>query len=112
MEITEIIRRGIITEKTVDMQSPPANQQRKKPIEEQTHKYVFEVMLEANKIEIRKAVEAMFENVTVLSVNTLRMPGKSRTMRTRKGAYKSTPRPWKKAIVTVRAQDVIDRLQP
>jgi large subunit ribosomal protein L23 len=111
MELTEIIRRGIITEKAVDLQDPPENQQRKKPPEQQTHQYVFEVALEANKIEIRKAVEALF-GVTVLAVNTARMPGKSRTMRTRKGARQSVARPWKKAIVTIPVSDTIIELQP
>lgn len=111
MEVTEIIRRGIVTEKTVKLQTPPENQQRKKAPEDQTHQYVFEVHLKANKIEIRKVVEILFPDVTVLAVNTMILPGKSRTIRTRRGRIKTEPRPWKKAIVTVRASETITLLQ-
>ena len=120
MEVTEIIRRGIVTEKTVDMQKLDGNQQKRlkhptlpdKTEEDMTHKYVFEVALEANKVMIRKAVEELFPEVTILSVNTMRMHGKSRSIRTRKGVRRSEARPWKKAIVTVRANETITTLQP
>ena len=61
MEITEILRHGVITEKTVKLQ--------------EQNKYTFKVALEANKIDVRRAVETMF-NVKVVSVNIIRMPGK------------------------------------
>jgi large subunit ribosomal protein L23 len=112
MELTEVIRRGIVTEKTVEMQTPPENQQRKKDADQQTHKYVFEVLLRANKIQIRQAVEMMFPEIHVLAVNTMRMPGKSRSVRTRRGFRKTPAHPWKKAIVTVRASETISQLQP
>ncbi len=117
MEITEIIRRGIVTEKTVAMQEPTASQKRSvakgwKTEADLTHKYVFEVALRATKIMVRQAVEQMYPDVTVLAVNTMRMPGKSRTVRTRKGARRTEAKPWKKAIVTVRATDTISDLQP
>lgn len=117
MELTEVIRRGIVTEKAVDMQTPTAAQKRSvekgwKTEADMTHKYVFEVALHANKIMIRQAVELLFPDVTVLAVNTARMPGKTRTVRTRRGARKSEAHPWKKAIVTVRATDIISALQP
>ena len=117
MELTEVIRRGIITEKTVDMQTPTASQQRAvdkgwKTEAELTHKYVFEVALRATKIQIRQAVELLFPEVTVLAVNTMRMPGKTRTVRTRRGARKSEAHEWKKAIVTVHASETISALQP
>jgi large subunit ribosomal protein L23 len=120
MELTEVIRRGIITEKAVDMQSLDHNQKRRlrhktlppKKEEDMTHRYVFEVALTANKIEIRKAVEALFPDVTVLAVNTMRMPGKRRAIRTQRGVKYSEARPWKKAIVTVRMSESIIQLQP
>ena len=98
MEITEILRHGIVTEKTVRLQ-------------EKNNQYTFKVMLQANKIDIRRAVETMF-NVRVVSVNVMRMPGKARMIR-RKG---SAPRPveareWKKAIVTLAPGDSIDTLK-
>ena len=101
MEITEIIRRGIVTEKSVDLQNK-ANQ------------YSFEVALKANKIEIKRAVEAMFPNVTVLRVNTLRMPGKTRrvySLRRRRAPQVAEARPWKKAIVTLAEGQIIAELQ-
>ncbi|HEY7126123.1 MAG TPA: 50S ribosomal protein L23 [Ktedonobacterales bacterium] len=101
MEITEIIRRGIVTEKSVDLQNK-ANQ------------YSFEVALKANKIEIKRAVEAMFPSVTVLRVNTMRMPGKTRrvySLRRRRAPQVAEARPWKKAIVTLAEGQVIAELQ-
>jgi large subunit ribosomal protein L23 len=117
MELTEIIRRGIVTEKSVEMQEPTESQKRAvakgwKTEDQLTHKYVFEVALTANKIQIRQAVELLFPEVKVLAVNTMRMPGKTRTVRTRRGYRRSAAKPWKKAIVTVRATDIIPQLQP
>ncbi len=99
MEITEVLRHGIVTEKTVSLQKQ--------------HKYTFKVALEANKIDIRRAVEAMF-NVDVVSVNTLRMPGKARMIyRRRRGSAprRKEAREWKKAIVTLREGQTIDALK-
>ena len=97
MEITEVLRHGIVTEKTVQLQAQ--------------NKYTFKVALEANKIDVRRAVETLFK-VKVLSVHIIRMPGKQRMLR-RKG---SAPRPlgareWKKAIVTLAAGEAIDALR-
>lgn len=97
MELTEVLRRGIITEKSVKLQ--------------ERNQYTFKVAPEANKIEIRRAVEALF-NVHVVKVNTMRMPGKPRYIR-RRGA---PPRPartreWKKAIVTIREGETIDAMK-
>jgi len=58
-------------------------------------KYVFEVAPEANKIEIKKAVEDLFD-VEVIKVTTLNMKGKKKRM----GRYPSGYRKdWKKAVV-------------
>jgi large subunit ribosomal protein L23 len=97
VEITEILRRGITTEKSVKLQ--------------ELNKYTFEVALRATKIDIRQAVETIF-NVKVVSVNTMRMPGKKKMIR-RRG---SAPRPveareWKKAIVTLKEGQTIDALK-
>ncbi len=97
MEITEILRKGIVTEQTVKSQ--------------EQNKYTFEVALHANKIDVRRAVEQLF-HVRVVKVNTMRMPGKPRLMR-RRGA---APRPveareWKKAIVTLAEGQTIDALK-
>ena len=60
-------------------------------------RYVFEVAKDANKIEIRKAVEAVFD-VKVDSVNTLRTLGKIK----RQGRYSGRTPEIKKAYVTLK----------
>ncbi|MBO6936574.1 MAG: 50S ribosomal protein L23 [Deltaproteobacteria bacterium] len=67
------------------------------------NKYLFEVDLRANKVEIRKAVEELFD-VTVVDVNTLIVRGKPKRM----GRTMTKTRNWKKAIVTLGADDSID----
>ena len=64
---------------------------------------VFEVARDANKIEIRNAVEKLF-NVKVASVNTLVMRGKDRRM----GRGYAKMQNWKKAMVTLREGHSID----
>ena len=59
-------------------------------------KYTFVVAKNANKIEIKKAVEELFE-VEVASVNTMRVNGKLR----RYGRFQGYKPSWKKAIVTL-----------
>ncbi len=78
---------------------------------QERNQYTFKVALKANKIDIRRAVESLF-NVDVLKVNVLRMPGKPKWIR-RRGA---APRPvqareWKKAIVTIKEGQTIDILK-
>ena len=60
--------------------------------------YTFEVAQNANKTEIRQAVEAIF-NVKVEKVNTVRTMGKMK----RQGRYEGRTAEVKKAIVTLRA---------
>jgi large subunit ribosomal protein L23 len=67
------------------------------------NKYTFEVHPDANKTEIKIAVEKVF-NVTVTSVNTINRQGKRRRTRTGWGKRKDT----KRAIVSVAAGDRID----
>src|SRR5262245_47016449 len=105
MEITEVIRHGILTEKSVYLQhsSRPGNAGG-------WAGHRFKVALEANKYQIKQAVEELF-GVKVKKVNTMRMPGKSRTLRTRKTYFRSEARPWKKAIVTLEEGQSIPELQ-
>jgi large subunit ribosomal protein L23 len=114
MEITEVIRHGILTEKSAALQqtSRDVGRRRGPKTGEIVPRYTFKVALEANKYQIRQAVEAMFPGVKVVSVNTMRMPGKARTMRTRKGIMRKEARPWKKAIVTLADGQSIPELQP
>ncbi len=76
----DVLLRPIITEKTSAMQ--------------QQNKYTFRVPLTANKIEIRQAVEAVF-NVKVVGVNTIRVLGKTKRMGRNVGKRSD----YKKAIV-------------
>lgn len=98
MEITEVLRKGILTEKSVLLQ-------------EKHNKYTFQVALKANKIDVRRAVEKLF-NVQVVSVNIIRLPGKAKMIRRRGSAPQpKAAREWKKAIVTVREGQTIDALK-
>jgi len=77
----DIILRPIITEQTTEHVD--------------IKKYVFEVARDANKIEIKKAVEEIFD-VEVIKVTTLNMKGKKKRM----GRYPmGSRRDWKKAVV-------------
>ncbi|MDR0222579.1 MAG: 50S ribosomal protein L23 [Oscillospiraceae bacterium] len=61
-------------------------------------KYTFKVAKKANKIEIKKAVEALFSGVRVEKVNTMNVKGRLR----RQGRTQGYTASWKKAIVTLR----------
>ncbi|MDP5276883.1 50S ribosomal protein L23 [Chengkuizengella axinellae] len=80
----DIIKRPIVTERSSDMMAD--------------NKYVFEVVLSANKTEIKQAVEEIFK-VKVVKVNTIRMPKKPK----RYGRYNGYTSEWKKAIITLSA---------
>lgn len=84
-----IIVRPIITEHSYDM------------MEKNT--YTFEVAKSANKIEIAKAVEELF-NVTVTNVNTLNVKPKKKRVRVQVGLTRT----WKKAMVTLKEGDTIE----
>ena len=62
----------------------------------QEGKYTFKVAKKATKVEIRNAVEKLFE-VKVLSVNTTTVKGKEK----RVGVHQGRTSDWKKAIVTI-----------
>ena len=86
----EIIRRPLITEKT-SIQKEVANQ------------VTFEVDRGANRIEIKKAVEKIF-NVNVTGVRTMQLKGKTK----QRGRILGKRRSWKKAVVTLAPGDRID----
>lgn len=65
--------------------------------------YVFNVPLQANKIQVRKAVEERYK-INVVSVRTVRGIGK----RVNRGRVRGQRSAWKKAIVTVKAGQKID----
>ena len=85
MNAYDIIRRPVITEQSMEAVADK--------------KYVFQVAIDANKTEIKAAVEEIF-GVKVNKVNTIRMQGKVK----RTGAYPAGRRAsYKKAVVTLTA---------
>ncbi|MDH3600366.1 MAG: 50S ribosomal protein L23 [Candidatus Tectomicrobia bacterium] len=89
MEPHQIVKRPLITEK--GMQAT-----------EEDNVVVFRVDPRANKLQIKHAVETMFQ-VSVTKVNTLNVQGKKRRVRFREGKKPD----WKKAYVTLREGDSI-----
>ena len=89
MQILEILRRPIITEKSTVLQ--------------EKGRYTFEVSKESNKQQIKQAVEQAF-NVNVVKINVMTMPAKWRGP----GRRRSLVSPWKKAIVTLKLGQKIE----
>lgn len=85
----EIIIKPVVTEKSVDLM--------------QENKYCFKVAKDANKIEIKNAIEEIFK-VTVVNVNTVNVHSKMKRMGRTQGMTAS----WKKAVVTLREGDSIE----
>jgi large subunit ribosomal protein L23 len=85
----EIVLRPVISEKSID--------------ESGRGKYTFAVHQRANKIQIKAAVEALYqkENVTVVSVNVMTMKAKEKRRGNRRGQTIGHTSPWRKAIVTL-----------
>ena len=73
-------------------------------LSEEQNQYLFRVAKEANKTEIKQAVEALF-NVRVMAVNTMRRKGKKKRQRT---ANFGTTASWKRAVVTLHKEDSIN----
>jgi large subunit ribosomal protein L23 len=69
--------------------------------------YCFKVDKKANKIEIKNAVEEMF-NVSVESVNTMVVPGKAKSRNTKSGVLRGRKPSYKKAYVKVAEGEEID----
>ncbi len=89
----EIIKRPLLTEKAMKFNEQGI--------------YVFEVMPTANKIEIKKAIEQLFE-VNVESVRTVRIKGKVKSRFTRKGLMRGRKPLRKKAYITLKKGQTID----
>ena len=89
MHLYEVLRRPLVTEKNTVLQAQG--------------KYAFEVAGEANKLQVKQAVEKAFK-VTVTAVNMMTVPGKMR----RVGRRQILTQSWKKAIVTLKPGDKIE----
>lgn len=74
---------------------------------EKNNKYAFVVSEDANKIEIKGAVESKYD-VTVEAVNTMIQRGKRKQRFTKAGVLAGKTARYKKAVVTVKEGDIID----
>ena len=74
---------------------------------EKENKYGFIVLPSANKVEIKKEIEAKY-NVNVVSVNTMNYAGKRKSRYTTAGVIKGRTNAFKKAIVTLKEGETID----
>ncbi|MBI1248201.1 50S ribosomal protein L23 [bacterium] len=90
LESHQVILRPLVTEKGVQ-------------VSEDLSQYTFEIAPTATKLDVRRAVEELFD-VKVASVKTQTRKGKARRYRYRNG----TTRNWKKAIVTLAGDQKID----
>jgi len=88
----DLIRRPVITEKATSLRDG--------------NTYTFRVDPRANKVQIRQAVESIFD-VHVESVRTVNMPRKPK----RQGFFQGRTAAWKKAYVKLRAGDSIDLIE-
>lgn len=89
MNVYKVLKRPILTEKT--------------DYQRDNNQYVFEVDRQANKHEIKQAVQTIFD-VEVVTVNTMTMKAKRRRM----GRKQIVARPaWKRAVVTLAAGERI-----
>jgi len=85
MHVYEVLRRPVVTEKTLRQR-------------DLTNQYAFEVDRRANRHQIKEAVETVFPNVTVLDVRVVMMPAKHRRAARRQVVRQAI---WKKAYVTL-----------
>ena len=76
-------------------------------ISEKLNQFGFIVEKKANKVEIGKAVEKLY-NVIPVSVNTMIYGGKRKSRHTKSGLIKGKTKSYKKAIVTLAEGDTID----
>ena len=90
----EILLRPVLTEKMLNLS-------------EKLNKYGFEVLRDANRLEIKRAVEKKF-GVTVDTVHVINMKGKRKRMSTRRGMTSGRRSDRKKVIVTVKEGQKID----
>jgi len=85
----EVILRPVISEKSID--------------ESQRGKYTFAVHDDANKLQIKRAVEELYqkEGVTVVKVNVSTTKAREKRRGTRRGRIVGHTTPWRKAVVTL-----------
>ncbi len=94
MKLSEVLVEPVITEK-VNLQM------------ERQGRYTFVVGRQANKLEVKKAVEELY-GVRVAEVNTMVVPAKNKTRFTKAGLLTGRKGAYKKAVVTLAEGDTID----
>jgi large subunit ribosomal protein L23 len=97
-----VIKRPLLTEKGTRLRESGGHAE-PPPAEELNQKLMFEVARDANKIEIRQAVEKLF-NVKVVDVHTQIVRGKEKRI----GRFAGMRPHWKKAIVTLEAGKTVE----
>jgi len=90
MDAREILRKPLLTEKATVAR-------------ENSNEYAFEVDARANKLQIKQAVESLFD-VKVLKVRTISMKGKVKRL----GIHQGRRSHWKKALVTLAEGETIE----
>ncbi len=98
-----ISKRPLLTEKTARLRETGGAAEAAAEGEAYAQKVVFEVARDANKVEIRAAVQSLFK-VTVADVRTLVVRGKEK----RVGRFSGQRPSWKKAFVTLKPGDNIE----
>jgi large subunit ribosomal protein L23 len=92
MNVYEVLRRPLITEKNTMLMT--------------SQKYTFEVHRDANKHQVKDAVEKLF-SVDVVKVNVINVPGKMR----RVGRNRGMTSEWRKAVVTIKPDQRIEAFE-
>ncbi len=85
----------------------PMMTEKSEHLSENMGKYTFVVDKKANKIEIKKAIEDMYQ-VSVEAVNTAIMPSKSKVRNTKSGLIRGRVAAYKKAVITLSEGEEID----
>src|SRR6476659_6222369 len=98
-----IIKRPLLTEKSARLRETGGSASAHVEGEDYAQQVLFEVARDANKIEIRRAVQSLFK-VTVTDVRTLVVRGKVK----RVGRFAGRRPSWKKAFVTLKPGDNIE----
>jgi large subunit ribosomal protein L23 len=99
----QIIKRPLLTEKGTRLKETGGNPDQELDPESTKPQLLFEVARDANKVEIRYAIEKLW-NVSVVQVRTSIVRGKEKRM----GRFVGKRSNWKKAIVTIAAGQNIE----
>jgi large subunit ribosomal protein L23 len=90
----EILKKPLLTEKVTQLT-------------DKLNRYAFIVDPRANKIQIKGAIETMY-NINVVAINTMRYVGKLKSRNTKTGPVSGRAAKYKKAIVTLKDGETID----